>query len=33
MNMNVVGSNGLPNNYILIENNIFRYTQLVLGQR
>jgi hypothetical protein len=25
------GSNNLPNNYILVENNIFRYTQLTLG--
>jgi hypothetical protein len=31
MVVNINGSNNLPNNYILIENNIFRYTQLTMG--
>jgi hypothetical protein len=32
MALSIIGSNNLPNNYILIENNIFRYTQLTFNQ-
>lgn len=32
MTMMFVGTNGMPNNYVLIENNIFRYTQLGFNQ-